>query len=149
MSVKERLTEFVNWLGISKSEFGRQIGVSNAFISSIRKSIQQDKIQSIASMYPNLNIEWLLTGEGEMLKNGYKNPPPESGSACEPTLSNLTTEQRLQIAENRIEDIQKQLNDLNEENKWYRQTIDKILAMREKKTASSAPAADAGCADVG
>lgn len=149
MSVKERLTEFVNWLGISKSEFGRQIGVSNAFISSIRKSIQQDKIQSIASMYPNLNIEWLLTGEGEMLKNGYKNPPPGSCRASEPTLSNLTTEQRLQIAENRIEDFQKQLNEMSENMKWYRQTIDKLLAGREKKAASSAPAADAGCADVG
>ena len=80
MTVKERLTAFVDWLNISKSEFCRQIDVSSAFISSIRVSIQQDKIQRIALKYPELNIEWLLTGRGKMLKE-------ESNSLKEDTIS--------------------------------------------------------------
>ena len=36
----------------------------------MRKSIQPDKIKSIAIEFPELNTEWLLTGEGEMLKTG-------------------------------------------------------------------------------
>lgn len=67
-SVKERLIEYLKQAGISKSEFSRVIGVSNAYITSIRQSISQEKIQSIALNYPNLNIEWLLTGKGEMLR---------------------------------------------------------------------------------
>ena len=67
MSVKERLILYVKFLGISNSEFCRNIGVSNAFISSMRKSIQPDKADIIASKYPDLNIKWLLTGRGEML----------------------------------------------------------------------------------
>ncbi|MCO6564353.1 MAG: hypothetical protein J6581_02795 [Apibacter sp.] len=68
MTVKERLISYLKYEKISKSEFGRSIGVSSAYISSMRKSIQPDKIKSISLNYPNLNTEWLLTGEGEMLK---------------------------------------------------------------------------------
>ena len=68
MSVKERLTEYLRTKKISKSAFGRDIGVSSAYIASIRKSIQPDKLQRIALKYPDLNTVWLLTGEGEMLK---------------------------------------------------------------------------------
>lgn len=67
-SVKERLIQFLKTSNISKSEFGRRIGVSSAYVSSIRRSIDKDKIKSIASNYPSLNIDWLLYGEGEMLK---------------------------------------------------------------------------------
>lgn len=67
MSVKERLIAYLDYKCISKSEFGRAIGVSTSYIHSIRKSIQPDKIQGIAQNYADLNINWLLTGEGEML----------------------------------------------------------------------------------
>ncbi len=67
-TVKERLIKYINFINISKTEFGRRIGVSSAFITSMRQSLQPDKIQSIASEFVDLNITWLLTGEGSMLK---------------------------------------------------------------------------------
>lgn len=70
MSVKERLKEFIKWKKISTSAFCESIGVSNAYISSMRVSIQPDKVQSIALKYPELNIDWLLTGAGQMIING-------------------------------------------------------------------------------
>ena len=68
-SVKERLIRYLEEQHISKAEFGRSIGVSSAYVTSIRKSIDKDKLKSIALNYPNLNIDWLLFGEGEMLKS--------------------------------------------------------------------------------
>ena len=68
-TIKARLTAYLRYKGINKSEFGRIIGVSNAYISSIRKSIQPDKAEKIASSFPDLNITWLMTGEGDMLVN--------------------------------------------------------------------------------
>ena len=67
-TVKQRINEFCKYKKISKSAFARAIGVSATYVGSIRKSIQPDKINSIACNYPELNIAWLLTGEGEMLK---------------------------------------------------------------------------------
>lgn len=69
-SVKNRLIKYLNFKGISKSEFGRSIGVSNAYITSMRKSIQPDKLKAISESYGDLNTNWLLTGEGNMLMNG-------------------------------------------------------------------------------
>lgn len=69
-TVKERLTNYLAYKRISKSEFGRIIGVSASFISSMRKSLQPDKVTSIAQNFPDLNIQWLLTGEGDMLARG-------------------------------------------------------------------------------
>lgn len=67
-TVKERLTQYLKVKKISKSAFGRAIGASSAFVTSIQKTIGAEKIQSIALNYPDLNIEWLLTGEGVMIK---------------------------------------------------------------------------------
>jgi hypothetical protein len=70
-SVKSRLISFLEFKSISKAEFGRTIGVSSAYVTSMRKSIQPDKLKSIAESYPDLNTNWLLTGEGEMLNHDY------------------------------------------------------------------------------
>lgn len=78
-TVKQRLTEFLKMAKISKSEFGRIIGVSNAFVTSMRQSISPDKIQSIAFHFPELNIAWLLTGEGSMLKTSENVSQVQSG----------------------------------------------------------------------
>ncbi len=74
-TVKERLIKFLEIKKISKSEFGRRIGVSSAFITSMRQSMQPDKVKRIALEFPELNTTWLLTGEGEMLKNEEKKSP--------------------------------------------------------------------------
>lgn len=67
-TVKQRLTDFLKVKGVSKSEFGRRIGVSSAFVTSIRVSIQPDKLESIALEFPDLNTDWLMTGKGPMLR---------------------------------------------------------------------------------
>lgn len=74
MGVKERLSAYLSFRAITKSEFGRTIGVSSAYVSSIRRSIDKEKLKSIALNYPDLNIDWLLYGEGEMLKSNPGNP---------------------------------------------------------------------------
>lgn len=76
-TVKERLSWYLEQKGVNKSEFGRRIGVSSAFISSMRKSIQPDKVAAIQAQFPDLNLNWLLTGEGEMLNNETTSLPEE------------------------------------------------------------------------
>lgn len=70
MSVKERLAKYAKHKGMSNRAFSLSIGMSENYISSMRKSIQPDVVNNIALQYPDLNVEWLITGEGEMLKTG-------------------------------------------------------------------------------
>ena len=68
MSVKQRLIEFAKSQEKSVRAFEIKSGLTIGYINSIRVSIQPDKLKCIASHYPNLNAEWLLTGKGAMLR---------------------------------------------------------------------------------
>jgi len=68
MTVKERIKKFAKSQEKSVRAFEVKSGLNIGYVNAIRVSIQPDKIQSIASAYPDLNIDWLLTGSGQMLK---------------------------------------------------------------------------------
>ncbi len=80
-SVKNRLIAYLKYKHLTKTAFGESIGVSNAFVTSIRRSIAPDKVQSIASNYPDLNLDWLLYGNGEMLKAESKHSESDDPKA--------------------------------------------------------------------
>lgn len=65
-----RIKEFIDFKGISFSEFEISLGVSRGLFSRALKngtSVGSDKIEKIHSIYPELNIGWLMTGIGSML----------------------------------------------------------------------------------
>lgn len=66
-SVKTRLLEYLKSKRISQTEFTRNLGVSSTYIGAMRKGIPADKLRKVSQLYPDLNREWLLYGEGEML----------------------------------------------------------------------------------
>lgn len=67
-TIKDRLKAFIKSLGIGQGAFEKAVGFSNGYVNNIRKSIQPEKLQSIVRVYPQLNPGWLMTGEGEMLR---------------------------------------------------------------------------------
>lgn len=79
MTVKERLKMFIQYANISVRRFEHSCGLSYGYVNSIRVSIQPDKIESIATQFPDLNTGWLLTGEGTMLRE------PEESKNVEPS----------------------------------------------------------------
>lgn len=69
MSVKERIKEFIEYKKISQRSFEQESGLSNGYVNNISNSISHKKIEGISKAFPELNISWLLLGEGEMIKN--------------------------------------------------------------------------------
>lgn len=69
MTVKERIMKFIEASKISVNSFERNSGLSVGYLRQLRKEPSRTKIQSIILAYPELNIDWLLTGEGEMLNS--------------------------------------------------------------------------------
>jgi hypothetical protein len=85
MTVKQRLIIFAKSQEKSVRAFEIKCGLTVGYINAIRISISPDKIQSIVSYYPELNIDWLLTGQGEMLKSdNYKVIGTEKNKTKEP-----------------------------------------------------------------
>jgi phage repressor protein C with HTH and peptisase S24 domain len=68
MSVKERLKKFIKSQKISISAFEKSIDASNGYVNSISKGIGADKSLKINREYSILNMDWLLSGNGQMLK---------------------------------------------------------------------------------
>ena len=63
--IKERLFELCNDLGITTNAFSQQIGKNREFIRKITGEIGSDALRQIYRTYPNVNIMWIITGEGE------------------------------------------------------------------------------------
>lgn len=73
-TVKQRLMEYLRSKRITQTEFTKALGVSNTYIGAMRKGIGPEKLKKIGELYPDLNRDWLLYGEGEMLVDTC---PPE------------------------------------------------------------------------
>lgn len=62
--VKERLLSFIKDIGIEKSVFERMAGLSNGFVDKVTDNIRSKSLAAIANAYPQLNMDWIKTGEG-------------------------------------------------------------------------------------
>ena len=61
--------KFLDYLGIGQTAFEEKVGISRSYISHNKGSIGSTITTKIAAKYPELNINWLATGEGKMLKD--------------------------------------------------------------------------------
>lgn len=72
MSTKEIIDSILEHEGISASSFAKEIGIHPTQIYDLQsgktKKISATVGNKIISVYPNYNLQWLLTGKGEMLK---------------------------------------------------------------------------------
>lgn len=74
-NIKERVLYFIENQGEKKETFFEDLGMSYANFKGVQKksALGSDKIDKILSKYPDLNLEWLFSGKGEMLKSGNTN----------------------------------------------------------------------------
>ena len=73
MSVKQRIQAFIEYKGITVKKFEELCDLSNGYVSSMRKGFGTDKLNNVLKIFPDLNREWLLYGEGEMLNSAKPN----------------------------------------------------------------------------
>ena len=116
MTVKSRLTEYLDHIKLSQSKFERTCSLSNGFVNNIGKSIRGESLDKISVAFPDLNKSWLMLGEGAMLLN--KNPEPIIPNECCPEV-NL----ELEKAYWEIESLQKRIEKLKED---YSQIIEEL-----------------------
>ena len=74
LTVKERILQFLDEKEISKTLFFNKVGISPSNFKGAGKksSIGSDLVVKILTEYPELSPEWLMLGEGEMLRDPSK-----------------------------------------------------------------------------
>ena len=103
MGTLQRIKEFIDIKGITIKAFEESVGFSNgAFGSQLRnnKTIGVDKIENILFCYPELSPEWLLTGNGPMLKSNAS--APDQNQTADVTIDKLIKEVKELSVENAL-----------------------------------------------
>ena len=83
--MENRLQQFLAAENLTQSQFADSIGVGRASVSHIlagRNKPGYDFIEKMASRYPEINLDWLITGKGKM----YKKDRTASAPPAEPAL---------------------------------------------------------------
>lgn len=73
-STKERLLQYIEIKGDGRSEFYAKTGMKRGLLDTdkLKATVPDTAIAKIIAHYTDLNVEWLLTGEGDMLKKEIK-----------------------------------------------------------------------------
>lgn len=105
MCIVNRLIKYIEYKGLTVNKFASNIGVSNAYFSKMAKnngSIGSNILEKIVSDCPDLNLYWLLNGEGDMMKKNK-----DMGSCAEHEKKIIELQNELIEAQKLIIDLMK------------------------------------------
>ena len=67
MTTKERTLRFIAHKGLSVKKFEEMCGLSNGYLNSMKSGYGSSKLLQVLRTFPEINRDWLVYGEGEML----------------------------------------------------------------------------------
>jgi len=74
--INDRIIQLIKYLNLANNKFADEIGISSGRMSNIatkRNKPDSDMLTKIATRYPNVSGNWLLTGEGYMILKKFEN----------------------------------------------------------------------------
>jgi hypothetical protein len=111
----ERIEIFMHFKKISPHAFEQKIDLSNGYFSKQLKnlgSVGSDILIKIYQAYPELDILWILTGEGQMLKLAEQESQQIDDIILEDFTNKYTSEnKKLKKLENDFDKLQTSLTD--------------------------------------
>lgn len=96
--MKERIRQIMEHAGLSQQDYASKLGISPASLSSIyngRTNPTNNHVQAVHRAFPDVNINWLLFGEGGMFNEAGAMASGENEAApglfAEPAVEELET----------------------------------------------------------
>jgi len=76
MSINKRVETLIEKTSNSKSEFSKATGIGTVILSHIssgRNKVSLTAVEQIIKAFPSISADWLLTGKGQMYRDGLGN----------------------------------------------------------------------------
>lgn len=147
--IKQRILLFLSDRGVTPYEFYKNTGVTRGILTQ-NNGISEDNISRFLAYFPEVNIEWLMTGKGEMLKT--KHTPEALIPENEPIPSNKDNKNEVtkqdfsvSIIERLLATIQEQAEEIGR----LRERVEQLECIKETKERPVSGAQSSGLADVG
>lgn len=71
--MKDRLNQVINYVGMTVNSFANTINVSQSglrqFLIGQSASVSTNLLQNLHKEFPQIDLHWLITGEGNMIRN--------------------------------------------------------------------------------
>lgn len=112
-----RIMLVIKHLGISARQFDISIGTANGYILRMQKnnaSVGSDVIERIIQLYPQINLVWLITGQGDMLLEKAKPEASKTNLEIEQYINNRLSEKWSAEKKLLLEDILKEMKKIKE-----------------------------------
>lgn len=132
-TLQDRLKQFITSLDLSVLAFENECGMAQGTVNKMTDNSRQRTLEKIRKHYPQLNMEWLKTGDGEML-----NPQPtvdidldlKLGGHSQFAMRDITNigdaKTQIVILQERIKSLEKELGEKNKR-------IDELNASLERE----------------
>jgi hypothetical protein len=76
-NIRERILQIIEYKEINKRKFYLETGISNGVLDK-KGTYSLDTIEKIITTYDDINLEWLLTGNGFMTEKFPKAEKPDT-----------------------------------------------------------------------
>lgn len=73
--MRDRLRAYIRHKGITEYRFCKQAGLSSNFLYWDAAGVSSKSLHKIGEAFPDLNLQWVATGQGEMLKGDEASIP--------------------------------------------------------------------------
>ena len=70
MTAKQRIIQYLDQNSMSRPAFLKKVGMKRGFLETdkLEQSVNEKQFAAIMQACPDLNVEWLITGQGPMTK---------------------------------------------------------------------------------
>lgn len=134
--LRERVRQYCEYMCIRVSQFEKQARLSNGYFNQVSKRPSNTKLESIANAHPLLNIEWLCTGHGEMLREGAAqssrgdNTIQVSGTNVD--VRNINQSKGSSDDAKRVKELEQRVAELTKDKERLQDLVDKMQAQISK-----------------
>lgn len=101
--IKKRILEYINCKGITLHLFFKETGIKRGFLDTdkLDRSVSDTNIVAILNAYPDIDLNWLLTGKGDMIinKTYLQSIPQKPKIVAEDSLEYKTNQAYLELLE--------------------------------------------------
>ena len=114
MGAKHNLLKYLEIKNEKKPDFYRKTGLSNGFLDK-NEHISSKNLEIIISIYTDLNLYWLITGEGSMYRSPAvmnETPPPDRDEVVRLLREKVADQQKIiGLLEEKVEALMAAAND--------------------------------------